>query len=399
MTDRITGGGAGRRGLTPCVRVLVAEAEGSVPREAGAAMVVWADGFDGTIGGGALELEALAHARKLLAGGLPEWHRELRAYPLGPALGQCCGGMVRLLFEKQPPSVGWVSAATDFTGVNEANVPRVTQHPRADADDLPVDVGLRAERRPAKTDGRVAALTQPTDGIALRPRGIIVREVAAGVPPTVVTDRRHSGDLPLPVLRAVRAMLSGERPRATLLIRGHTGTPDFVIEPETQPPHPLYLYGAGHVGRAVVRALADLPFSITWVDVATDRFPAVIPPNAEPIIAADPAAIAAAAPDHALHLIMTFSHALDLSLTHAVLAKDFSWAGLIGSATKRARFEKRLREAGVGEAALARLQCPIGIGGITGKEPAMIAISVAAQLAGWASTGEAAQTEGALQHG
>jgi xanthine dehydrogenase accessory factor len=371
-----------RRGLTPSVRILVAEAEGSVPREAGAVMWVSTDGIEGTIGGGTLEHEAIFHARAILAQGLPEWHRELRAYPLGPALGQCCGGMVRLLFEVATTGapVGWVSAATKHESQSERIVPRVTQRPRA-------GVGLRAETALSFSSPFGAALTQPTD------LALAIYSITSGAPPVLITDRRHAGDLPVPVLRAVRAMLSGTRPRATLLIRDH------IIEPVAQPPHPLYLYGAGHVGRAVVRALADLPFAVAWVDVADDRFPADMPPNAEPIISTDPAAIAAAAPENALHLIMTFSHALDLSLCNAVLERDFAWAGLIGSATKRARFEKRLREAGISDAALARLACPIGIGGITGKEPAMIAISVAAQLAAWASSGGAVQAESDRHHG
>ena len=344
------------------VRVLVAEAEGSAPREAGAVMWVWADDFSGTIGGGALELEAIAVARGMLRDGAPEWHRELRAYPLGPSLGQCCGGMVRLLYEVCTGDVGRAPSPPHLL------VPR---HP------LSLARRGRGEEAPA----------------------LIVRPVVPGVPPEIVRDRRHVADWPVAALRAVRQTLSGERPRATLLIQGSKGAPGWIVEPEPNPPHPLYLYGAGHVGRAVVRVLTDLPFAITWVDVAADRFPETLPPNATAVIATDPAAIAAAAPSQALHLIMTFSHALDLSIAHAVLSRQFAWAGLIGSATKRARFSKRLLEAGIDAAALGRLHCPIGIGGITGKEPAMIAISVAAQLAAWSGSAGAALTGEDRQHG
>jgi xanthine dehydrogenase accessory factor len=311
----------------PNVRILVVEAEGSVPREPGAVMWVRIDGLDGTIGGGALEQEAIAVARKMLADDVPTWSRELRAYPLGPALGQCCGGMVRLLFE------------------------------RADRRDEP------------RYDG--PALT--------------VRPILSGVPPVSTGDRKILADWPLPVLRTVRQMLAGERPRATVLVRGSHGAPDWVIEADAEAAHTLYLYGAGHVGRAVVRALTDLPFAIVWVDVAADRFPRQIPPSAAPIISSNPAAVATSAATNALHLIMTFSHALDLAICHSVLAREFAWAGLIGSATKRARFEKRLVETGISLATLERLCCPIGIRDISGKEPAMIAISVAAQLAAWSS--------------
>ena len=336
------------------VRVLVAQAEGSAPREAGAAMLVWADGFSGTIGGGALEHEAIAAARGML--GHSDWHRELRSYPLGPALGQCCGGMVRLLFEHISDAEGG-------------------------------DIGVRPL---SSTLGRKSGQGgKGSDPYVARTPALVVRPVAAGVPTVLVRDRTHTADWPLPVLRAVRQMLSGERPCETLLVAGGKTGPAFVIEPEARPPHPLYLYGAGHVGRAVVRALEGLPFAITWIDVAADRFPATNPSSASRLNATDLAAVTAAAPPEALHLVMTFSHALDLAIVHAVLSRPFTWAGLIGSATKRARFEKRLREAGIPEAALARLQCPIGIGGINGKEPAMIAISVAAQLAAWASDGRA----------
>ena len=380
------------------IRVLVAEAEGSVPREAGAVMWVWADRIEGTIGGGALEHDAIAVARGMLAQRQPEWRRELRAYPLGPALGQCCGGIVRLLFERLVASL--------------VQSPDRRPHPFSHREKAPNGrmrgAGGRVEARacdtlrplyPSSDASRHLLPMGEGSGALPHIRGLVVKAVGSNEPPFLITDRRHAADLPLPVLRAVRAMLSGARPRATLLIRGQKGAPDYVIEPETQPPHPLYLYGAGHVGRAVVRALADLPFAITWVDVAADRFPADLPSYAEPIIAPDPAAIAAASPSNALHLIMTFSHALDLSLCNAILAKEFAWAGLIGSATKRARFEKRLREAGIADAALARLHCPIGIGSITGKEPAMIAISVAAQLAAWASADHTVRVESDRHHG
>ena len=194
-------------------------------------------------------------------------------------------------------------------------------------------------------------------------------------------------------------MLAGERSRDTVLIRGSRGQPDWVIEPEARQPYALYLYGAGHVGRAVVRAVQDLPFAITWVDIARDRFPEVIPHSARPQVSSEPAAIAASAPQGALHLVMTFSHALDLAIVRAVLARDFAWAGLIGSATKRARFEKRLGGGGIDPVAIARLHCPIGIGGITGKEPAMIAVSVAAQLAAWACAPPMAAVASENRHG
>ncbi len=139
------------------------------------------------------------------------------------------------------------------------------------------------------------------------------------------------------------------------------------------------LYGAGHVGRAVASALAPLPCRVLWADARPgflDDAPAGVEARA-----LDPLAAAAEAPDGAFHLVVTHSHPLDLAVCELVLKRGgFAWLGLIGSATKRARFESRLKAAGVAPPLLARLVCPIGIGGIRGKEPAVIAASVAAQL-------------------
>ena len=365
------------------VRLLVAEAAGSAPREAGALMWAWADGIEGTIGGGALELEAITAARAMLE--FDVWHRELRTYPLGPALGQCCGGMVRVLFEVVPVGPGALHSLSPFFKGERVGV-SVRRRPAGYGGIGPAEALAKADPHPSPLP--FAARARRGEGESL-----LVRPILPGVPPAIVRDRSHTADWPLPVLRAVRQMLSGTRRRETLLIHGGKRHPAYVIEPEARPPHTLYLYGAGHVGRAVVRALEPLPFAITWVDIAAERFPAEIPELARPLVTTDPAAFAAAAPPDALHLIMTFSHALDLAISRAVLARPFAWAGLIGSATKRARFEKRLRESGISDAALARLACPIGIGGITGKEPAMIAVSVAAQLAAWASEGRNAMEQ------
>jgi xanthine dehydrogenase accessory factor len=147
----------------------------------------------------------------------------------------------------------------------------------------------------------------------------------------------------------------------------------------------LALFGAGHVGRAIAIALAPLPFRLTWVDSRSDAFPAQVPANARAVMSRDPAGEVAGLEAGAFVLIMTHDHALDLAITAAALKRGaFPFVGLIGSATKRARFEKRLREVGIDAARIAGLVCPIGLPGITGKEPAVIAASVAAQmLAEW----------------
>lgn len=143
----------------------------------------------------------------------------------------------------------------------------------------------------------------------------------------------------------------------------------------------IALFGAGHVGRALAIALAPLPFRISWIDGRDDAFPAQIPANAEAVLSRDAPAAIAALPPGSFVLVMTHDHALDLAITAAALGRgDLPFVGLIGSATKRARFERRLRELGLDEGRIAGLVCPIGLPGISGKEPAVIAASVTAQL-------------------
>jgi xanthine dehydrogenase accessory factor len=144
---------------------------------------------------------------------------------------------------------------------------------------------------------------------------------------------------------------------------------------------PLLLFGAGHVGRALTLALAPLPFRVTWVDDRDEAFPAHVPANVEVMATRDPIAEVSRAAPGAMVLILTHDHALDLAITAAALKRDdLPHVGLIGSATKRARFERRLGELGVAAPRIASLICPIGLPGIEGKEPAVIAASVAAQL-------------------
>lgn len=313
----------------PLVRIVVANVEGSTPREAGAAMLVMRDRTIGTIGGGQLEFEAIAHARALLASAEarhPLWLRDMRTWPLGPALGQCCGGVVRVLFEHYGS----------------------------------------AERTAL---GNIATAS------------LILHPAASGEPLRLLAVRQEARDLPLPIARAASEMLSGARPRRAAYMPPRKGMGAYVIEPVGAAPKPLFIYGAGHVGRAIVKVIAELDFDVSWVDVHADRFPSPLPDRAQRIVAQDPAAIAATAPDGAYHLVLTYSHTLDLAICHTLLVEPaFGFLGLIGSASKRARFLKRLSESGNPQTALAKLTCPIGIGALRGKEPATIAISVAAQL-------------------
>ncbi len=152
-------------------------------------------------------------------------------------------------------------------------------------------------------------------------------------------------------------------------------------EPIGESARAVYLFGAGHVGRALALALAPLPFVVCWIDSRREAFPARTPANVALFHAPEPTAQLAGAPDGALIVVMTHSHGLDLDIVAAALKSErFGYVGLIGSATKRARFLRQMRDAGLTEAMLARLVCPIGVPGIEGKDPAVIAASTAAQL-------------------
>ncbi|MCB1394606.1 MAG: xanthine dehydrogenase accessory protein XdhC [Rhodobacter sp.] len=287
------------------VRVVICGHQGSSPREAGTAMLVWPDqslsgGQSGTIGGGALEFEAATTARAMLAAGAPA---RIERVALGPALGQCCGGAVTLGYEP-------IDAAT------LARIPET---------------------------------------------GLYARALARDADP----------EAPL----AIRRVLKSARGEGQAVLRFTQG---WLAEPVAPPQRPLWIWGAGHVGRALVAVMAPLPgLSVSWIDTARDRFPAEIPTGVTPRIAANPAALVTDAPAEAEHLILTFSHALDLDLCHRLLGHGFGACGLIGSASKWARFRSRLQALGHDPAQIGRILCPIGDPSL-GKHPQAIAISVAA---------------------
>jgi xanthine dehydrogenase accessory factor len=144
---------------------------------------------------------------------------------------------------------------------------------------------------------------------------------------------------------------------------------------------PVLLFGAGHVGEAIARAMAPLGAQVSWVDGRDGVFPAEVPAGVFPVASEVPAAEVRAAPPGSYFLVLTHSHSLDFELCETILARqDFAYFGLIGSATKRASFEHRLVARGLDPLRLADLTCPIGIPGIRSKHPAAIAASVAAQL-------------------
>lgn len=244
------------------VVVEVLATQGSVPREAGTRMLVSAAEARGTIGGGHLELDAIELARRSLPMG-PGDDFEKR-YALGPALGQCCGGVVTLRF----------------------------------------------------------------------------------------------------------AALSDE---------------ELARWPEPAPLFHLQLYGAGHVGRAIVRLLATLPCSVQWIDEREHEFPADWPrgwpPQVERLCVDAVEAEVGGAPAGSCFLVLTHRHDLDLRITEAILKRgDFRYFGLIGSKTKRERFIHRLQAQGIAQEAIERMTCPIGVPGIAGKAPEVIAVAVVAQL-------------------
>jgi len=285
----------------------VVGAQGSTPREIGARMLVWPDRFTGTIGGGSLERQALDQARKLLA--QTARRHALQDYPLGPLLGQCCGGHVRLLVEVvDADSAGWLA---------QAEAQRAPYRLQAELD----GEGVQRSVAPASADA-------PADG----PR------------------------IPIPQVRRLSELMQPARPK-------------------------LVIFGAGHIGQAVARAFAPLPFDLEWLASREDLRPEAGGTHAEILSEDELEACIEAAPAGCLFAIFTHSHDLDYRLTRAALAKgDFGYLGLIGSRTKRARFESRLKADGVTDAQLARLTCPIGLQSLKSKDPAVIAVGLAAEL-------------------
>jgi xanthine dehydrogenase accessory factor len=316
------------------VLVTVVATKGSVPRAPGTRMLVRGDAIEGTIGGGHLEFDAVAIARTLAEG---DGAATLRRFTLGASLGQCCGGVVELLFEPirgRPPWLDALAAA------------------RCDA-------------------GEVALVT------ALR-----------GQPPAghlVVTAAARWGTLGAPgddeeAVALARAALGGREPTRRARLAGASGGECFV-EVVRPPDFAIALFGAGHVGRALARLLADLPCRVSWVDSRDAIFPPAVPANIECVATDAPEAEVAAAPPGTFFLVMTHSHALDERLVEAILARgDFAYCGLIGSRAKRRQFELRLAARGMPRERLAAITCPIGVPGVEGKEPEVIAIAVAAEL-------------------
>lgn len=313
-----------------CVLVTVAQVKGSAPRETGAKMLVWESGMAGSVGGGHLEFRALAFAHRMLAAGDGR-AANIESFSLGPDLNQCCGGRVSLLFE---------------------------------ALDASAQLWLREW-------AKVAARREPGAVVVHRDGKSTTRMF-------VTAEELDFFEFPEFLERPIRALLAGAHAVHVINVADDDA---YVIQPAGERRDHVFLFGAGHVGKAIVRALAPLPFRITWIDNRGDAFPPDLPAEVVKSVSASPPGEVAGAPPGALHLVMTHSHPLDLEICAQVLRReDFGFLGLIGSETKRARFASRLRAIGIPPHILGRLTCPIGIPGIGSKEPASIAAAVAGQL-------------------
>lgn len=306
------------------VRIVVVATKGSAPREAGATMLVHSHGSFGTLGGGHLEFQAIALARELLDRSATATHSQ--RFTLGAALGQCCGGIVDLWWER-------------FTAADRVLIAAATmqlQH------------------------GGGVVLASVVEGQSCQ-RELIV----AGTAPVS------------PVLsEAALTLLSAAAAQRVRVLHRESDT--VLLERLDRQNTPLWVFGAGHVGQALVSYLQELPFDITWVDSREEMFPTVLPANVTRRLSTAPAAEVCFAPDAAWFLVMTHDHQLDYAICAAILGRDSSgFIGLIGSRTKAARFSHRLTRQGYQP---ERITCPIGIAGITGKAPAVIAVAVTAQL-------------------
>jgi xanthine dehydrogenase accessory factor len=159
------------------------------------------------------------------------------------------------------------------------------------------------------------------------------------------------------------------------------GATVLLFEPMGQPQAQIAVFGAGHVGRALVPLLASLPCKVRWIDSRETEFPTQIPAGVERVLNDEVVDEVDNMPAGSYFIVMTHNHQLDLELTAAILKRnDFAYYGLIGSQTKRVKFEHRLRERGFAPEVLQRMRCPMGLAEVKGKLPIEIAISIAGEV-------------------
>ena len=155
----------------------------------------------------------------------------------------------------------------------------------------------------------------------------------------------------------------------------------LLFEPMGRPQAQIAVFGAGHVGRALVPLLASLPCRVRWIDSRENEFPDALPAGVLKIVNEEPLDEVAELPVGSYCIVMTHNHQLDLELTAAILKRgDFGYFGLIGSKTKRVKFEHRLRDRGYDATQLQRMRCPMGLAEVKGKLPIEIAVSIAAEI-------------------
>ena len=319
------------------VRILVTQVLGSAPREAGVCMLVGRESFQGTIGGGQLEWQALAAARVLLEGGEPL--ARLQRIVLASDVAQCCGGVVELWMQR-------------YTRSNRALLCSMSDAARRGSAVLISTISTGGANHQG-VDHRIVS------DIGLHPEADLMLR----------TPRRQA--LPRVSVGAAAGVADG----ATLMC----GT--TLMERLDEPLPELWLYGAGHVGQALTRIVAELPLKLTWIDPRAHLFPRPIPDSVRSLHAADPLATVATAAAGTRFIVLTHSHALDYALCRAILLRgDFASLGLIGSMSKGARFRSRLARDGLSPERIARLRCPISAGAIASKWPAAIAVAVAFDL-------------------
>ena len=324
----------------PFVLVTVAGVRGSSPREPGARMIVTREEILGTIGGGELEYRCARMAWERLAPDSSRPRFELRRFPLGSSFGQCCGGIVDIHFETV------AGGGADWL------------HRLADAMKNP--------------GAQPAVLVTPADDGAAG----VPRVYPAGLDATGGTTAAEDADGGN-IRAAVETFLADGADAAL----SSSGGRDYLLTAVRQPDFRIAVFGAGHVGRALIHVLAPLPCRVDWIDSRPLLTDETLPHNVRGHVSADPPGTAADLPAGTFCLVMTHSHPLDLEICAKLLPRtDIPYCGLIGSRSKKRRFEQRLRALGLAPAEIARLVCPIGIEGIGGKRPAEIAVATAAQL-------------------
>jgi len=303
------------------VLLTVVAVRGSAPREVGAKMVVTSRETAGTIGGGQLEHQCTRIACEQIANDDAESNSVVRQFALGAGCGQCCGGVVDVMFEFLPASgMEWQKDLGD----------------------------LYRERKP-----------------------FVIATAPAGK--TLVTADGGSMECSHEIVAAAQLLL--ESAGSAIMSNG------VFFDPVLPTEFNVAVFGAGHVGAATVAAMARLDCNIRWIDSRRNVFPTMLPANASAIESIEPALEVAAMPKGSYFLIMTHSHPLDLEICDQVLRRDdAAYCGLIGSASKRRRFERLMKKQGMPEALLENLVCPIGVSGISGKRPAEIALAVAAEI-------------------